>query len=435
MFSNLSKREKILSALVGSLVPIVLVFLAGMNFISTYNLRKTQIAGIQNRIDAEFQKKLDASQSNMRRNFYYKLQSLPSNYQRAIVTYRDWLEDMIRDNGMTFGGIRDPESTEVVFRDRTTGSVTKVASKFEYNFTSSGSLDQIMKFIYEFEQLKLLQKITSLTIKPLRSRDVLSGRHSATFKIEVLSLVDADEDRDFLAAKKELPTSFEEYEGDILARNIFGPANNPPTLSLARKSFYPDDDISIPLSGKDLDDNDQLTYEIVDAGEIAGLEVEQDEGENRATLKCPPLEIGEYAVTLRVTDNGFPAKSSETECKIVVKEKPLKEEKIVIEKPDFKHSTQTQIKRISAREGVFEVKIAVRTTGEVFELGKGDSFELDSKTWTVRNIDVHSLTLEVDGKLLEFKQGAFLDAPRKETEIDKPKIDKPEIADVSADSN
>lgn len=419
MFSNLTQREKILAAIVGSLAPVVVLFLLAMSFINTYNERKTRIAGLNNSINAEFQKRLDATQSNVRRNFHYKLKSLPSADNQAIVEYRDWLEDIIRDNGLRFVSIKNPEKTEIKYRG--TGSavgVSKVANKFEYTFSSSGTLDQIMNFVYDFERVELLQKIKQLTIRPKKERDILTGKHGVTFKIEVVSLVDADEQRDFLATSQELPVTIDQYKESILTRNVFGPANNPPTMSLSRKSFYPDDDISIPLSGRDNDEADELTYEIVDAGELKDATIEQKEGSNRAKLVCPPQELGEYEIKVRVSDNGFPPKSYETNCKITIKERPPKrEEKVKEEPPPFLHVGQTQIKRISSRDGIFEVKIAVRTTGEVFELKQGETFELDGSTWKVVDIGVHSMTVEVDDKRLKFDQGAFLDKPSSEEPI------------------
>ena len=69
------------------------------------------------------------------------------------------------------------------------------------------------------------------------------------------------------------------------------------------------------------------------------------------------------------------------------------------------------------------------TLGQKFELTKGGKFELDDKVWIVKNIDIHTLTLEVDGKELQYEQGDFLSEPRIETELEK--VEAPEVSKVT----
>ncbi len=423
MFENLSKREKILAAVVGSLAPLVVVFLVFIGFMDQYDSRRREIRNLQQQITAENNKRLEAAQANLRRNYFYRAKSLPSDYSPAIIDYRDWLEKLIRDSGLSFLGIKDPEATQIKYKESRTG-ISKVADKFEYSFSTRGELEQAIQFIYEFESLDLLHKIESVSVKPVTSKNRILEEKVFTFKIEVLSLVDAEEERDFLARRRELPFTLAEYRQQIGENSPWDLPNEEPSFSPPRKSFYVGETINISLSARDSND-DQLTYELVDNGGLEGLVLEHEEGSTRATLNCPEQEPGEYEFTVRVTDDGLPPKSVEKTCQFVVKEKPVRREPEP--EPKIAHASKAQINRISSTNGVFEAKIRVRTTGESFELSNGDEFELDDKKWIVREINIHSLTMEVDGQLLKFRQGAFLDQGQ-ETK------GQAKTADASADS-
>lgn len=412
MFENLTQREKNLAIAVACLLPIMLVFLGWMTFNSKYQAGRTRIVALDKQIKSENQKALDAISAGTRRGFYYKPVSLPTG-QKSVTRYQDWLEKLIRDSGMRFSTIPRPSNSKFTFRSETGAGVSTVGKTLTFRFDATGDLDQIMKFCYEFEQIDLLHKIKQLNVKPTIDKSGgPTGECKASFGIQVLSLKDADESRDFLSPKRSLPKTLDQYEQIVLSRNIFGPANKAPTLSLSRKSFTEGDEISFPISGRDVD-QDELSYELLDYGDIEGAKLVTNG--NKATFEAPPLEPGDYEIKVKVSDDGLPSKSVEKICKIVVKEKKVKPIEQVAEKKPFPNAGSSMINRISRRNGVSEFKIGVRTTGEVFELKIGDEFELDDKTWLVKEIDNRrrKVVIESDGRILEFKQGDFLDKPRK----------------------
>jgi hypothetical protein len=411
MFQHLNQREKVLAAVVGCLVPVVLTFFGLMHVYNQYKQGTNTIQSLEDRIENETRKKIDAMLAGTRRAYYYKPRSLPAN-PRYITEYQDWIERLIRECGMGYQTINKPRETNLAYKGSEKG-VSVVARQLQFNFDAKGTLDEILKFCYEFERLELLHKIRQLVLTPVIEKNVLTGQFTAVFTVDVLALVEAEGERDFLQDVVDLPTSLEHYEQVVLTRNIFGTANNPPRLSLSRKSFETGEEISVFLSARDDDKNDRLTYEVVDWGEIKDGKLNTEEGSDRTTLVAPSHEIGEYVVKVRVSDSGFPPKSDEDELKITVK---AKREKVVAAPAEpFRHATETQINRISAINGIAEVKIKVRTTGQVFELRLGDEFELDEEKWIVRDIGTRTLSLEVAGKLMEYKIGDFLAQPRKET--------------------
>ena len=161
------------------------------------------------------------------------------------------------------------------------------------------------------------------------------------------------------------------------------------------------------------DKNDELTYEIVDAGGIVDAKIKSD-SKTRAKFVAGPMPVGEYVGIIKVSDNGFPQKSFETEFKLTVEEKPDPPAEVKTPDPPpppkVLEGPSTQITRISSRDGVYQVKIRNRMRGEVYVLNEGDEIELDDKTWVIHKI--HSqfkVTIEVDGKLVPFGLGDFLE--------------------------
>ena len=417
---------------VACLVPIGLFFMGYISYSNEYESRKSKITNLENDIEREQLRRLDAANANLRRNLYYKRKSLPSDDARAKVKYRDWLLDLVDQSGLTSASISRAEKSTIKHND---GGLSIVANKYRYTITTSGTLDEIIKFCHSFDEIDLLHNISTLSIMPSRGKRV-SGVQNITMKVEVLSLLDAEEDRDFLNQKRTTATQLADYEKTILSRNIFGEPNTAPTISLSRKSFETGEDISFTIYGRDKDDDD-LTYEIVDSGGIEGIEL-VPKSKNRATFTCPPLEVGEYTVLVSVKDTGYPQKTAQDDFKLVIKDPPPKTVKTKKPEPPppppFVHATKTVVKRINSRRkgnkpAVFFVKIDALTLGEKFELALEQEFELDEKTWVVKAISVNTVTLEVDGKELEYRRGDVLSEPRRETILEP--VEAVEAAEIS----
>jgi hypothetical protein len=201
-----------------------------------------------------------------------------------------------------------------------------------------------------------------------------------------------------------------------LNRNIFGPANNPPTLRVSNKTVEEEEDISVSLSGRDKDSDAKLTFEIVKADDFKDAKIVPG-GDTRAKFVASAMPIGEYTAIVKVTDNGFPQKSEEKEFKVTVEKKPDppedKEPPKDPPKPPVLESPSTQINRITKdSDGKNRVKIKNRMKGETYIVAQGESFELDDKTWVIKSIEKLKVTIEVDGEILEFRIGNFLDKPR-----------------------
>ena len=410
MFENLSQREKILAALVGSLVPLALLVMITIWFFGQQKDRSTKIDALNTQIKAEQQRMTEALDANQRR-LYYRSVSLPSNFQDASNDYQQWLKHLVRvDVGMAFDAIDRRHPTKIKFN----GNVIGLTESF--NLRATTDLEQLVDFLTKFYQLDLLHRISSLDLVP-KARGS-SGELSLTVRIEVLSLVDAaaDEDGKFIEQFRKLELTADDYRNAIVNRNIFGPANNSPTLTVSNNgNYYSDKDLKIKISGKDADNNQNLIFSLVDPPiESATLE-QKNPSDKRVFLKAPPQPAGNYTFKVRVTDDGFPPKSFEQEFKITVKEKvasktPTKKPT----KPDFKNSKETRITAIvKDRSGAWEVWINVRLKGEKHKLKVGQSFKLDGAKWEVTSIKPNRATFTVDGATKTFGRNQAFDGSEK----------------------
>ncbi|MEM9410827.1 MAG: hypothetical protein AAGA30_06915 [Planctomycetota bacterium] len=417
----MTRLEKLLACMIGAMVYLIILYFGYRSYNSQYTLANSRLIAMDRQINDENLRTMDAFAAGDRRNYFYKSASFATG-QNDLTEYQDWLEKLIRDCGLKYRSIAKPKKNTFKFRAEGMG-VFDIGDRIVLNFDTTGTLDQILKFVYEFEQLDVLHKIRDVTLQPMVDKNNI-GNVKAAFKVELLALADADETRDFKSNSRELEKSLDDYEKVVIARNIFGPANNPPRLRLSKRTFTEGKDISVSLSGSDKDKNDTLAYEIVDAGGIEGAEITSKKSgrSEKFSFTSPPLEVGEYKAIIRVTDSGYPPKFMDEELDIVIKAKKVekKEEKVVeVEEPDppYKHVADTQINSITSIDGVVQAKIRVRTQGKIFLVKKGDEFELDEAIWKLREIDMRGLTLESDGKLMKYRLGDFLDQPRNEEVI------------------
>lgn len=416
MFENLSQREKILAALVGSLVPLALLVMITIWFFGQQKDRSTKIDALNTQIKAEQQRVTEALNANERR-LYYRSVSLPSNFKDSGNAYQQWLKHLVRDDvGMVFKSITQDSPSKIKFN----GNVIGQAKSFTVLATTN--LEQLVDFLTKFYQLDLLHRINSLNLVPKTVGS--SGELSLTAKVEVLSLVDAaaDEDGKFIEQFRKLELTADDYRNAIVNRNIFGPANNSPTLTVSNNgNYYSDKDLKIKISAKDADNNQNLIFSLVDPPiESATLE-QKNPSDKRVFLKAPPQPAGNYTFKVRVTDDGFPPKSFEQEFKITVKEKvasktPTKKPT----KPDFKNSKETRITAIvKDRSGAWEVWINVRLKGEKHKLKVGQSFKLDGEKWEVTSIKPNRATFTVDGATKTFGRNQAFDGSEKTASLSR----------------
>lgn len=426
MFQNMSKRERILALVVAATLPLMLIFWGVTTFSKSYFANQAKIRGLQDQIETEKMRQIKAEEAQQRRRFYRE-RSLPTDLNTARIQYDAWLANLIEKRaGMVATSIDAGGTNNNKVRYMKANKPIDIFNEVGIKVRCSGTIGQLMTLLSEFYKLDLMHRVSGLTISPIArsgsgaGSEVLTGQLKIEFDISVVSLVDADEEEDFVDKLERNSLSFEEFTKPILARNMFGPANNTPTVSSSSRSFETGEPIDLTLTADDADESDLLKIELLDSN-VPGAELTQREGDRRAKIALPAIaEEGRYEVKVRVTDSGFPAKSTEKTIAFNV-DKP--EPKVVREepkpKPKFLHAKAAVIRGVvKDKTGADVAWIEVETLGESFRVKVGESFKLDEKKWTIKTIESRKVAIEVDGQLQTYRLGARLDSPESSSKVE-----------------
>lgn len=412
MFEKLTPRERKLMIGVACLLPITLIFGAVMWYTSAKDANFEDFKSLTSQIEQEQERKIAARKAGIRREYFNGI-SLPPNVDDASNAYYIWLKQLLREAELEDKGVT-PRDTSPLKQKRTVIGERKL-----FAVKTSGTLKQLTDFLGKFYSADLLHRINSIKVIPqnevaTNDKKIRTGKLSVDLQIEVLALNTAVDRSDFTENFNIAKIDAEKWQAAILKRDIFGPSNNSPIVKATTSTSYKSgSDIRIRLTGEDADEDDQLTFELVESA-VEGVELDFKPGDRNAYLLVPGQKAGRYKHEVRILDNGFPPKTNVTEftttfkdpAPIAVKEEPKPE-------PPFIHATETRITGIvRERTGDWQVWILVATTGEKHKLSVGESFELDEKKWTVETIEPDLAVLRVDGKLLTFERSDRFNAPR-----------------------
>ena len=411
MFENLSQREKKLALFVGALVPIFLLFWGVTKFSKAYFALRAAKQTLMTQVQDE-QDKIDSLEQAQKRRFYYANVSAPANASQANIDYQNWLIKLVEGSKLKYNNVT-PNKTTNTLSAGASGVTVPVAEEFTYRINASGTLDQIVNFMDKFNQMNVLHRIKSLDLKKIVEKTDKEGEKGIRLDLEVqlLRLVDAPLNRDFLAAANELKIDNSAKTKAILSRNFFGPANNSPVVKTSSQDFEvaldeETTEVEFDISADDEDNGDLLSFELL-SSDIEGAQLQQKSPKDRrAKLTAPDVKVGTYAVRVKVSDSGIPQKTIEKTIEVVVeKEKaaPVKEKP----KPFLfaattyitgKRGEDLLINNKAKKDGFIVVKI-------------GETFELDGETWKVISIDGRIVVIQRGSEIQTFRIGSTLDSP------------------------
>ncbi len=411
MFEKLTARERKLAIAVLCLVPATLLFMAVFWVIGKYGENNKKYMNLKTAISTEEDREMSALLAERRRNYYNSI-SLSPRIEEGSNQYLYWLKTLLNETNLKYK----------TFTPRGAGDFKKngevIGSRKLFSFTATGKLDELTDFLTRFYSVDTLHRINSMKINPKneasgKDKKIRTGELSVSFIIEIASLTTAGDNPDFDRNSRALARDETEYKAGILRRNIFGPANNIPTISARPSSSYTSmSDAKISVTGKDADDQDDLTFELVES-DVEGVELETSSGKRTARLVVPGQQAGKYKLKLKVTDSGFPPKESFADVSVTFKDRVVRErEPPPPPRPDFIHAKETRITGITKLpSGDWQVWIKVRTTGQKYKLLVGESFKLDKLEWVVESIQPHSAVFQVDGKQLKFNDRVTFNNP------------------------
>ncbi len=404
MFEKLTARERKLAIAVGCLVPATLLFIGVFWVIGKYGENNDQFMILSSAIEQEEDREMDAVKAERRRSYYNSI-SLSPQIEDASNEYLFWLRKALRESNLKYGTIQPRDGSEF----KKSGKV--IGKRKRLTFTANGDFEKLTNFLTTFYSVDTLHKISSLKIIPKNEpgnneNKIRTGDLAVNFVVEIASLKAAEENPDFAQNFRQLARSPEDYSTAILRRNMFGPANNPPTISGRTSSSYNSlSKANVNVLAKDADAKDLLKMELVES-DVEGAELISAEGGRTGKLSIPGQKEGRYKFKIKVTDSGFPPKEGFAEITVPFKDRKVVEKtpKVVPPpKPPFIHAKETRITGITKlTSGDWQVWIKVRTTGEKYRLAVGDSFKLDQRDWVIKSIQPHAAVIHVDNKLLTF---------------------------------
>lgn len=211
----MNRREKIL---IGAVAAFAL-FLAGRAaldwYLELYSVRNQRIAALQQEIQKK-QQDIVRGQRAQKRLAEYERRSLPADSQLARAAYHNWL--LARVQEAKLAGADVTAQTAVARREN--------FDRLTYNVNGRGSLEQLVKLLYEFYSAGHLHKLKRLNVEPVESGSTLD----LSLTIEALALKTAEQQVELadVPGDRLAEKDWEAYRRAIVGRNVFAAYVPPP---------------------------------------------------------------------------------------------------------------------------------------------------------------------------------------------------------------
>ena len=376
----MNSREKLLAAGVG---------LAGMLFVgnaivstiqSGFQKKKELIASLERKKNDQV---LELTAGDVARLKLNKVvtKSLPRSEENASADYQKWLISLGEESQLNEPRIQN--SGELVEKD---GSY----HLYKYKLTGTGTIENATQLLYGFYSKDYLQRISQFDMRPIPNSPE-PDQLNISLDCEVLALGIAKERQEPPSGdSKRFGKSLDEYKETILGRNLFAPANQPPSLATKGSASV---NVGVPLKhtveAQELDPKQRVTFELV--GDVPqGLLIDKDTGSLTGSIK----EIGEYKLDVQVTDNGIPRKSSLQSLTIKVNPLPPAQKPPV----QFDVASQAMITALIFGGDAPEAWIQSKTESKTYKLRKGDQLKLGGVNGLVKEVGANYVELETEGR-------------------------------------
>jgi hypothetical protein len=392
----MNRREKILAVALGIMAALTVAWYLSMRVVGAFQSRRNAIEGLQQEIERK-EAVIRSGQQAAARIAEMEARSLPPASDKARSLYQAWLIDLaVRDVGLQNVNLRANETTKV-------GDVYE-AHRFVLN--CDGNIEQLVKLLHAFYQRDMMHRIDLLRVQPVDGSKLMQ----LTLAVQAVSLPGAP-DRIVLPDGKSSRLAYGElaaYTDKIVGRNLFAPPNQPPQFGrVGSQRANTGRPFSLALSATDRDPLDNVKFELV--GEAPrGLRMAPGTG-GKTQLSWTPRSTGQYEVTVRAIDDGFPAKSTSQTIQITVTEPAprvvVRDEDRPPPRPQFDLATQTVLTSVVDVSGHSEARLLVRPTGERVFLREGDRFTVGTVQGVVNEIGLRDMVVEIDGKLTQLFLG------------------------------
>jgi len=393
----MNRREKMLAIIVGALLLLMVGYFVVSQVSGALDYRRRQNSELLGRVQ-RLSQTVQRGQQADRRLRKLESRSLPRDRDVAGSLYRSWLLDTVQRVGLV-----DPKVSA------TSGlSHGGVYDRLPFTVSGEANIEQLVELLHSFYSVNDLHQIRRLHIKPADDPRVLE----LSMTIEALVLPGSVREGAVANVPGE-PLKYGEllqYEDMIVRRNIFGPPNKPPELSSVpgEKRVELGRSVTFTARARDPDERDRVRFRLGD-----GAPPDASIGETSGEFRWTPEELGEYEVTIHVSDDGMPNKSDSDTFKIVVVEPapPPPEPVASVERPKltFDDAKHTYVSGITSNaRGQWELWLTVRTTGQVLRLKQGDRISVGSVQGVVSRISERDVVVETDERKLLVSKGENL---------------------------
>jgi hypothetical protein len=401
-------RERLFAVIVGCVAVLLVGYFVYSWIAGQFRNRATEIATLQKDIK-DRDRTANKGRAAARKIAQYEERSLPANPEIAATHYQTWLI-----TEMELAGLDAPKMSLASQQGGDKDPFIKQA----YQIDAKGTLPQVVELLHSFYRMDWLHRITSLTISPIKDSKWLDIK----MNVETLSLRKASNVDKLLSrpSSRLALGDAEAYYDAVVGRNLFGPRNHEPKISLSGSlDVFLGREAELTFKPEDPDPLDQFYFKLVESG---APDAKLDELTGKFTWT--PKEEGKFEFIVEGQDDGFPAKPSNRE-KFVINVRPQNAPPPPV---IFDFAKFTMLTALLDVDGQGEVWLHVRPTGQMVTLHQGDQFEIGSMKGTVSEIGEYDFCFDFEGKRRKLSKGELLDQAKVINDV--PQVAKPTPAEA-----
>ena len=392
----MTRREKILAVALGIMAAVTVAWYLSMRVAGAFQSRRNAIEGLEQEIERKEAAIRDGQQA-AQHIAELEQRALSPRIDKARSLYQDWLFNL---------AVKEVGLGDVQLQAIASAARGDVYTPTSFVLNGDGNIEQLVRLLHAFYERDMMHRIDTLRVQPVKDSKLMK----LTFVIQALSMPGAV-DRKTLPDGKSSRLTYGElaaYTDKIVGRNLFAPPNQPPQFGrVGSQRANTGRPFSLALSATDRDPLDNVKFELV-GDAPRGLRMAPGTG-GKAQLSWTPRSTGQYEVTVRAIDDGFPAKSMSQTIQITVTEPAprvvVRDEDPPPPRPQFDLATQTVLTSVVDVSGHSEARLLVRPTGERVVLREGDRFTVGTVNGVVSEIGLRDMVVEIDGKLTQLFLG------------------------------
>jgi hypothetical protein len=380
-----------LAIVVGSFGLLIVAWFTWSYINGQFRTRRTKIDGLE----ADVKRfKMQAMQGALatKKLAEYESRSLPPDHETARSLYSDWLLAEVSKAGLTEQQV-EPKTAQVE------GDLFISQS---YLVSGKGTLPQIIDLLHAFYSVDYLHRLRLVMLKPIKE----SKQFDVTLNIDAVSMNSAPPAAALHgrpSTRLALPKK-EDYHASILGRNLFGPPNKAPSLSVTGSDVRINRSADVTARGSDPDPLDKVKYRLV---ESAVPEAKLDSLTGK--FSWTPKTLGKFKFVIEAFDDGYPSKTARKDLVLNVVDPPDAPRVVDTSFRGFDNAKFTVLAAVIDVSGEGEVWLHNRPAGKMLKLRVGDDFEIGSIQGTVEEIGEKDFTFVSAGKLRKLGQGEMLE--------------------------